>query len=212
MTTKRELLLHPVITKINQSGFSNLKMDDFIKIMPASRSTVYRYFSSRETIIEAVVDEYINYIDQFKVPQSKTTETECVIGFQKLLEQAIVFNGELNPLFLNDLKIEFPAEFNRLQNSIIKHDSEAKHFYINGQKNQFFNQQDIQLWILQDKVMIPKLLDPQFLFVNNLTLKKALTNYATMKAQQVLVPTLLPKFDLTFLNPIVKKISQRYSN
>lgn len=209
-TNKQEAMLHAVITTISHTGFKDLKMDDFIKMMPASRSTVYRYFPSRESIIEAVVAEYIDYIDEFDVPQELTTSGECVAGFQSLLEQAIIFNSNISPVFLNDLANEFSVESKNLQNAIDEHDHQAREFYLTGQKNQMFNQQNIGLWLLQDQVMIPKLIDPHFLFSRNLTLKDALTDYAEMKAQQILAPALLTEFDLKFLEPVIKEISQLY--
>lgn len=206
---KQEAMLHAVITTISQTGFINLKMDDFIKIMPASRSTVYRYFPSRESIIKAVVDEYIDYIAKFAVPQDLTTPNEWVVGFQSLLEQAIVFNGNISSKFLKDLDTEFASESQRLKGAINEHDIQIKQFYTNGQKQKMFNQQNVGLWLLQDQVMVPKLIDPNFLFSHNLTLKDSLTDYAQLKAQQVLNPKLKAIFNPIFLEPIINEISQQ---
>lgn len=209
-STKEEALLHPVIKVVGQSGFADLKMDDFIKLMPASRSTVYRYFNSRESIIEAVVDEYVNYIQRFDVPTDLILPAEWIKGFQEQLKQSIIFNGHICQEFLADLETDYPDEFRRLQQAITDHDNRDKKFYLDGQEFGIFNKQDYRLWMLQDQVMVPKLMDPTFLFSNNWTLKDALSNYATMKAQEVLTPQFLPQFSLDFLDPIIEKISQQY--
>lgn len=209
-TNKQEAMLHAIITTISHTGFTDLKMDDFIKMMPASRSTVYRYFPSREAIIEAVVTEYVDYIDKFNVPKDLTTPAEYIAGFQSLLEQAIIFNSNISPVFLNDLAAELPEESRHLQSAITEHDTQAKEFYLAGQRNQIFNSQNVRLWLLQDQVMVPKLIDPHFLFSHNLTLRDSLTDYAAMKAQQILVPKLLNDFDLKFLEPVIIEISQQY--
>lgn len=207
---KQDAMLHAIIRVVGKSGFADLKMDDFIKIMPASRSTVYRYFNSRESVIEAVVDEYVDYIERFSVPTDLIIPAEWIAGFQEQLKQSIIFNGNISQQFLADLETDYPDEYRRLQQAINDHDERDRKFYLDGQEFGIFNKQDYRLWMLQDQVMVPKLMDPAFVFARNWTLKDALSNYAQMKAQQVLTPKFLSQFTLDFLDPIIEKISQQY--
>lgn len=50
--------IKPVIRK---TKFSQLKVDDLAKYMDISKVTLYKHFSSKDDIIEQVVDYYIDY-------------------------------------------------------------------------------------------------------------------------------------------------------
>lgn len=207
-TKKRQQLLYIILNNIVKNGFADLKMEDFVKMLPASRSTVYRYFSSRDNIIGDVVAEYLKYIDSFELPADVHEEADWIQNVEKQLEEALILNSHLSLVFWNDLKNEFPAEFNALRAKINDHDAQLLKFYEAGQQAEIFNQSNPNLWILQDRLMIPKLSDPDYLVGHNLTIRAAVTSYVLMKSQQIIRPAYLDQFDSSFTETIIDKMNR----
>lgn len=207
-TKKRQQLLYIILNNIVKNGFADLKMEDFVKMLPASRSTVYRYFSSRDNIISDVVAEYLKYIDSFELPAVVHKEADWIKNVEKQLEEALILNSHLSLVFWNDLKNEFPAEFNALRAKINDHDAQLLKFYRAGQQAAIFNRSNPNLWILQDRLMIPKLSDPDYLVGHNLTIRTAVTSFVLMKSQQIIKPAYLDQFDSSFTETIIDKMNR----
>lgn len=55
----REKLLKKLISAALKDGFQQLRMDDIAKRMDVSRATMYKHFSSKEEVLEGVVDVYV---------------------------------------------------------------------------------------------------------------------------------------------------------
>ena len=51
--------IKPIIRK---TSFSQLKIDEIAKYMDISKATLYKRFSSKDEIIEAVVEDFMNYL------------------------------------------------------------------------------------------------------------------------------------------------------
>src|SRR5947209_4158884 len=49
---------------IKHRGFSHLRIDDVVRHMDISKATFYKHFSSKEEVIERVVDIVVDYLDQ----------------------------------------------------------------------------------------------------------------------------------------------------
>lgn len=205
---KRKQLVYQVLNQLLKTGFENLKMDDFIGMMSASRSTVYRYFNSREDIIDAVVDEYIQYLQQFATPQFPSSVDAWVKSLEQQLEKTLILNSHLSSIFLNDLHNEFPAKLERLQTHIGQYDSQQIDFFNEGQRQNIFNKTRPELWILQDRLMIPKLIDPHYLVSHKLTVNTVIDDYVSMKKSQILKTEYQSKFDPSFTQSIISKITQ----
>ena len=188
---KKQQLIYEMLNNILKTGFANLKMDDFVKMVPASRSTVYRYFNSRENIIHDVVKEYLKYIDSFKLSPKAHDEKDWIKDIEQQTEEALVLNSHLSSVFLKDLRAEFPDQYDLLQAKINEYNVQLVKFYQAGQKAGFFNESRPELWILQDRLMIPKMIDPTYLVMHGLTVRDAITSYVSMKSRQMIKPEYL---------------------
>lgn len=207
-TKKRQQLIYIILNNIIKEGFASLTMEDFVKMLPASRATVYRYFSSRDNIISAVVKEYLKYIDSFELPSIVSKDEEWVHSVEKQLEEALILNSHLSAIFWNDLKSEFPDEFSRLQAKINDYHLQLLKFYQAGQKAGIFNLSQPELWILQDHLMIPQIIKPDYLVKHDLTIREAINSYVLMKSQQIIRPAYLANFDSSFVETIIEKMNQ----
>lgn len=207
-TEKRQQLIYSILNQILKTGFADLKMEDFVKMVPASRATLYRYFSSRENIIKEVVKEYLKYIDRFKIPFNANNEREWLQELESQLEEALILNSHLSPIFLQDLKTEFPVQYNLLYGKISDHNTDLIKFFKDGQKADVFNPSRPELWILQDRLMIPRISDPAYLLNHNLTIKEAINSYIVMKRNQIVKPQYLDQFDSSFTNSVIEKMKR----
>lgn len=82
---RRQQMIYLILNNIIKTGFSNLKMEDFVKMLPLSRATVYRYFNSRDKIISDVVKEYVNYTKSFDLPSEIHNEEDWIRNVEKQL-------------------------------------------------------------------------------------------------------------------------------
>ncbi|MBD5090881.1 MAG: TetR/AcrR family transcriptional regulator [Lactobacillus sp.] len=204
---RRQQMTYLILNRIIKTGFSDLTMEDFVKMLPLSRATVYRYFNSRQKVISAVVIEYVNYIDQFDLPSFIHDENDWIVNVEKQLEAALVFYSHFSAIFLTDLKAEFPHEYQLLQGKIVDHNLHLLEFFRAGQEAGIFNSSKPELWILQDQLMVPRINAPDYLLTHKLTIKDAITSYVLMKSQQIIKPRYLSKFDPSFTATVLEKMN-----
>lgn len=167
-----------------------------------------RYFDSRDDIISAVVDEYVKYLQQFQISTLPHNEQEWVQLVEKQLEEALILNSHLSISFLKDLQDELAADFHRLQSQVNHHDQQLIKAFGEGQRQGYFNDSRPELWILQDRLMIPQLINPQYLVSHGLTIRQVIDSYVNMKKYQILQPAYQADFDSSFTESIITKMNQ----
>src|SRR4051794_4819691 len=82
----RYKLLKKLITAVMKDGFQHLRMDDIARSMAVSRATMYKHFSSKEEVIEGVVQIIIDYLEKLEDRTKDDDEKWFGIWFQKLFE------------------------------------------------------------------------------------------------------------------------------
>lgn len=86
-----------------EDRFSQLKIDDIAKHMDISKVTLYKHFSSKEEIIEQVVEYGIQYLQQ-----ADTVVYDDFVSyidrFQKTFLESLIGVIYISDLFLQDLR------------------------------------------------------------------------------------------------------------
>ncbi|MBB6673874.1 TetR/AcrR family transcriptional regulator [Cohnella nanjingensis] len=184
---KRKLaakLLHPM----KSVGFQQLRMDDFAKHMDISKATLYKYFSSKDEIIEMLVQMFIDLViekDQAELPDDKVSYAD---RFQQSFARTLHIANYGNDPFMNDLREGYPAFYAMLNASIGSRNERLRTFYENGMDDGVFNRLNANLIILQDEMMFRHLIDPSYLMKHHLTLSAALSDYYQIKKLQLFRP------------------------
>ena len=108
----KQRLLATAMQEFMQYGFSRISMDDLALRMGMSKKTLYKYYSSKEELVKAVLElrkervgELMSFIET-KVPKHAFGEKIVQVS-QKVAESL----SEIQPHVMYDLKKSFPLIF-----------------------------------------------------------------------------------------------------
>ncbi|WP_379969645.1 TetR/AcrR family transcriptional regulator [Ectobacillus sp. sgz5001026] len=193
--------IKPVIRRIK---FSQLKIDDIAKYMDISKVTLYKYFSSKDEIIQKVVDYYINYL-QGADTVVKDDSITYVERFELTFLQSLICVTYISDLFLEDLKEFYPYHFENLAAALQNRNKNLQTFFESGMNQKVFNRLNAVLFMVQDDAVLRRFMEPSFSIQYDVTLKQAIMDFYKMKQYQLLGPDYLDKVDISdFENRIVK--------
>jgi len=186
----RKAYVKKLIHVIRTQGFLSLTIQDIAHAMNLSRASLYNYFSSKEDIIMELNNLCINYINE--VGQIISNEKlSYSLRFQKVFEQAIFSAVYASDLYLNDLKRSCPNLYEKKRQSRKEQVSIIHTFYRNGMKEQVFNELNAAILIIQDEIVLEKLVNTTFLMEEELSLEQALFDYYVARKTQVFKPEYL---------------------
>jgi AcrR family transcriptional regulator len=183
--------IKPVIRKIK---FSQLKIDDIAKYMDISKVTLYKHFSSKDEIIEQVVEYNITYLQECDAVV-KDHSVSFIERFQKTFLQSLICVIYLSDLFLNDLKEFYPHLFERLTAAQQNRNKNLQTFFESGMDQKFFNRMNAVLFMVQDDAVLRRIMEPSFSIQYDVTMKQAIVDFYKMKEYQLLKPEYLDTVD-----------------
>lgn len=187
-------LLEKVIPIVRKHGFQSVRMDDMAKHMDVSKATMYKYFASKEEIMEGAVNILVEYINELMI-ESQHADQSFGTGFQQLFEQSILLAAYISDVFLQELHTLYPHLHNQLQDAMQKREEKMKFFYEEGKEKGLFHSINEKLLFLQDDVLVRSMLDIKFLMMNDLTLQQVLFDYYIIKKHQLFKPQKLTLVD-----------------
>lgn len=200
--------IKPVIRK---TRFSQMKIDDIAKNMDISKVTLYKHFSSKDEIIEQVVEYYIQYLHHADTVANDDS-ISYIERFQKIFSESLISVIYLSDLFLQDLKEYYPQLFENIfvaQQNRIKN---LQSFFQSGMDENIFNRIHIALSLVQDDASLRRIMEPTFSIQwYDLTLKQAVMEYYKMKQYQVIRPDYLDTVDDSGIEKEIIRILQTIS-
>lgn len=174
--------LTPIYMK---NGLRKFTMDDISMKLGVSKATIYKHFSSRTEILEAVVNHKIHEIAAFEADTMDLT-TPYKQRFKNAIHRASIRLAGISNEFLLDLKELYPEQWERLQALQFFAAERAKAFYQEGIDKGILHDNFDPTWLaITDKIFLLGLSNPQFLIENNLTLQKAVEDYFLMKSKGI---------------------------
>lgn len=194
--------IKPIIRK---ARFSQLRIDDIAKHMDISKATLYKHFSTRDEIIQKVVEHYIDYLlEADSTVQDKTIPFSE--RFQKTYEQSLKCVIYVSDLFLQDLKESYPHLLEDLLVAQQKRNKNLQSFFESGMNQGVFNRINATLFMVQDDVVLRRIMKPAFSIQYDLTLKKALLDFYKLKKYQLLKPHYLETVDDSLIEKEILKV------
>ncbi|SEM64199.1 TetR/AcrR family transcriptional regulator [Paenibacillus sp. OV219] len=190
-------LLHPIKT----NGLHNLRMDDIAKAMDLSKATLYKYFPSRDEIIERLTALIVKYVIGGGADVD-LIEGSCdgyIEGFQSTFSQTLLIANYGTEIFFRDLREIYPQLMASIDVAISERNARLRKFYERGMAEGYLNSLNATLLILEDELMFRHLLDPMYLMKNNLTLRNAIGDYYQIKKLQWFKPNIYASFDDTLM-------------
>jgi AcrR family transcriptional regulator len=202
MSEKRKLtkdkLIYKILPYVQKQGFSLLKMDDAAKYMDISKATMYKYFASKDEIIESLVEQCVDYIEKLvfeEEPQKFTSvqlsrpshEDQMRYGetFAKAFKQSIKMAFYLTDVFLQDLNTAYPNLSATLSQAVEQCQKRLIAYFDNGMELGVFHRMNSGILLIQLDVVLRRLLDPKLLMQHNMTLKQAMLDFYQAFKHQV---------------------------
>jgi AcrR family transcriptional regulator len=206
MDSQQEKLLKRLITSVMKDGFQHLKMEDIAKHMNVSRATMYKHFSSKEKVMEGVVQVFVDYIAMLEEITPDDDEKSFGTWFQHLFGQTVSIVGTITDAFLNDLQVAYPDLYDQLKETLAKREQQALYFYRNGKEKGVFNQISEELILLQDSVLLREIINAKYLLDNQVSIKQVLHDYYQLKKTQLFKVEKLSIVDDSKIEPIIERL------
>ncbi|WP_123042563.1 TetR/AcrR family transcriptional regulator [Cohnella candidum] len=189
-----ETYIEKIKTVIRRTKFSQLKVDDLAKYMDISKVTLYKYFASKDDIIEQVVEYYIEYSKKADATV-KDDSVSFLERFQITFLQSLMCAMFISDLFLQDLKEFYPHHFENLSVALQNRNKSLQTFFESGMEQQIFNRLNAVLFMVQDDAVLRRFIEPSFSIQYDITLKQAIMDFYHMKKYQLLKPEYLKMTD-----------------
>ncbi|MED4292933.1 TetR/AcrR family transcriptional regulator [Priestia megaterium] len=182
--TCREMI-YRLVMRARKDSLISMRAEDMAKFMDVSKVTMYKYFSSKEEILSLVISTYTDYMRNVDI--SSADENEAILErYQKSFEQSLMINYYFPEHFLNDFK----AYNSRLYEEIV--DAQQFRFkqldelYRLGAEQGIFYPVNSAIFILDDELILRRILDPSFLVQHGLPLEKTLLDYYEMQKRKLI--------------------------
>jgi AcrR family transcriptional regulator len=199
--------IKPVIRRIK---FSQLKIDDIAKYMDISKVTLYKHFSSKDEIIQQVVEYSINYLQEVDTVV-KDDSVSFIERFQITFLQSVISVIYVSDLFLHDLKEFYPHLFENLAAAQQNRNKNLQTFFESGMDQKIFNRMNPVLFMVQDDAVLRRIMEPLFSIQYDVTLKQAIIDFYKIKQYQLLKPEYLDTVDDSVIEKGIVKILQTIS-
>lgn len=165
----RERLLATCRELARVKGFYNMNMDELAQQAGVSKRTIYRYFRSKEEIIEASLDAFTAEMAWRieEILEQDLPAPEMIAAVMKNL----ITHGQfiINPAVLNDLRVHYPHLWKKIDSFRLERARLAITRYMQQSNNPSL--QDIDPRIITAIILasIQAVLNPDFILENGLT-------------------------------------------
>lgn len=182
---KRALWIDTLLPHFIQKGIKAVPIDEVISILGKSKATVYKHFESHHEIVSLVTTKKLEDL-KFFVPilsdSSKSYQDRYMLAVAYISKNL----GDINNVFLADLKEVYPDIWNHINSFKLMALSELRTFYVNGIQEGTFADLDPDLMVLSDELFFDVLTNPEYLTSKGLNLQVAFESYFKMRFHGIL--------------------------
>ncbi|MEC0270180.1 TetR/AcrR family transcriptional regulator [Paenibacillus anseongense] len=207
----RTKLLKKLIVSVIRDGFQHLRMDDIAKYMDVSRATMYKYFSSKEDVMDGVVRIIVDYIERLEERNHNEDESYFGVWFQQLFEQSVSLVEYITDALMKDLQAAYPDLYNILKGVLQKREQHSLRFYRLGKDKGIFNAINEKFILLQDDLLLHEITSVKYLLYNHTTIKEVLHDYYQFKKMQLFKADKLSLVDDANINPVIEQLSEKFN-
>ncbi|WCF09121.1 TetR/AcrR family transcriptional regulator [Paenibacillus thiaminolyticus] len=108
---KAEAILETGERLFFERGIQETSMEQIAEAVPVAKMTIYKYFQSKEGLLEAIIDRLMD--ESFQLMQTVMSEAKDI---RDLFERLMNYRDfdQISPLFISDLVEYYPAIFAKL--------------------------------------------------------------------------------------------------
>lgn len=174
---KKELeIIELLIAYLRENSLAQSNMDDIAAGINKSKATIYKYFKSKEEMIDALIAYKVGKISAFVeiLNDEKIAFVDRLEQSFLLLEEHIV---DISNDFLEDLKNYFPQVYAKIEMLIQLAVDQLSSYYEKGMRLGEFNRLNAKMLSQHDFIFFRTLSDPQYLKDNNLSISEAFKDF-----------------------------------
>jgi AcrR family transcriptional regulator len=204
-------LLKKLIVSVIRDGFQQLRMDDIARHMDVSRATMYKHFSSKEEVIDGVVQIVVDYIEQLAEEDKYGEEAYFGVRFQQLFEQSVSLIEYVTDVFIKDLQSAYPDLLNVLKGTLGIREQQLLRFYRLGKDKHIFNPINEHFIFLQDDLLLREITSVKYLLNHHVTIQQVLFDYYQFKKYQLFTPDKISLADDEQMVPIIERLAEKFN-
>jgi AcrR family transcriptional regulator len=160
-------------------GFYNMSMDELARQTGVSKRTIYRYFRSKEEIIEACLDTFMAHMTlEFEKILQQEDPAEMIASIVK----QIFTHGQFitNPAGLNDLRVHYPQLWAKIDNFRVGKIRAAISFIYLQSKSPVLREIDPRIITAITLASIQAVINPDFIIENDLTFEDTVSQFSKL--------------------------------
>lgn len=174
-----------ISTLFLQQGFTIFTMDEIAARLRVSKATLYKYYSSKEAILDEVVRYKIAQIEAFE-PQLEDAQLGFTNRYFDVIKAASLTLAEFSSQFVQDIKQKYPELWDKINQFQVRALTAAEKFYRHGIESGIMHEGlNPHILALTDKIFIYAAANPNFLREHNVTLEEAFDGFFQMKSKGI---------------------------
>nr|WP_260866263.1 TetR/AcrR family transcriptional regulator [Paenibacillus xylanexedens] len=202
-TKTRRIMVFQLIHRARKEKLTSLRAEDMAKCMDVSKVTMYKYFTSKEDILSSIVDiisDYLRNEDIFKMNE----DDSLLVRYQKSFEQSLMIHFYFPEQFFEDFKLNHPDLYEKIVDAQHFRFQQLEKMYQQGEESGVFNRVNAAIFVLNDEMILRRLLDPSYLIRHGLLLENALRDYYEMQKRTLFTDKSLQTVDDTPVHELIQ--------
>jgi len=169
----KDKIINATLELIGIRGFHGFTMDELSELAGISKRTLYRYFSSKDIVLEEAIDTFLLQME-IAVQQILTTEQQPQEIVKEILNYLIDRCRFItNRQSMQNLKVYYPTLWEKIDNFRIARFKIVLDSFSNSQYSFKASQFNPQIILAVITAAIQAVLNPDFIIENNLTFEEA---------------------------------------
>lgn len=182
---KRAEIVIGLIEFFRNHSLADSNMDEISVSVGKSKATLYKYFKSKEEMVEALIGYKVEKITGFV----GILHNESLPFFDRYEQSFALLHehiGDISNEFIDDLRNVFPEIYKQIELLIDLAVKELAEYYEVGMSKGIFNSLNAKMLSQMDLTFFQILTDPKYLRENNLTVGQAFQDFYAIRCMGLL--------------------------
>ena len=182
---KKQEIIDGLVVFFRSNSLADNNMDQIAEGLNKSKATLYKYFKSKEEMVDAVIDYKVKMITGF-VPILHNADIDYIERYSLSFDLLQTHIRDIGNDFLSDIKTMFPSIYQKVMLLVELAVHELSDYYTEGMKRGIFNRLNAKMLSQMDFIFFQTLTDPVYLKENDLTLSEAFRDFYDIRCQGLL--------------------------
>ncbi len=170
---RTKILIHTQ-SRYLKEGFYKISMDNLAIDLRKSKKTIYKYFPTKENLVEEVVRFTMNIVSE-KIDAIISSDSDVINKITGITETLGFFITQFSEKWLSDIKIHMPAIWEKIDNFRTKKIYTVFSKIIEqGKKEDIFLDKPNEIVITIFVASLRAIVNPEFLYHNKFSYKEAM--------------------------------------